>query len=64
MSSGKIGKYEYLPGEEILPADQRRVMKQAKFTYSLLGKVLEKHHEIKQFESLKALKPIENQELE
>ena len=33
LSSGKIGKYEYLTGEKILPSDQRRVIKQAKFTY-------------------------------
>ena len=32
--SGKIYKYEYLKGEEILPSDQRRVIKQTKFTYS------------------------------
>ena len=42
LSSGKIDKYEYLTGEEILPFDQRRMVKQAKFTYSPLGKYLEK----------------------
>ena len=42
LSSGKIDKYEYLTGEEILPPDQRRVIKQAKFTYSSLTKSLEK----------------------
>ena len=42
MSSGKTDKYEYLAGEEILPSDQRRVIEQAKFTYSHLGKDLEK----------------------
>ena len=26
LSSGKIDKYEYLTGEEILPSDQRRVL--------------------------------------
>ena len=41
LSSGKIGKYEYLIGEEILP-DQRRVIDQAKFAYSPLGKAFEK----------------------
>ena len=34
LSSGKIHKYEYLIGEEILPSDQRRVIEQAKLTYS------------------------------
>ena len=44
LSSGKIDKYEYLTGEEILPPDQRRVIEQAKFTYSPLGKALEKNN--------------------
>ena len=33
LSSGKIDKYEYVTGEEILPSNQRRVIEQAKFTY-------------------------------
>ena len=36
LSSGKIDKYE-----EILPSNQRQVIKQAKLTYSPLGKVFE-----------------------
>ena len=43
LSSGKIDKYEYLTGEEILPSDLRRVIERAKFTYSHLEKALEKH---------------------
>ena len=42
LSSGKIDKYEYLTGEEILPWNQRRVMQQARFTYCPLGKASEK----------------------
>ena len=42
LSSGKSDKYEYLMGEEILPFDQSRVIEQAKFNYSPLGKTLEK----------------------
>ena len=42
LSSRKIDKYEYLTGEEILPPDQKRVIEQAKFTYSPLGKAFEK----------------------
>ena len=42
LSSGKIDKYKCLTGEEILPSDQRRVIEQAKFTRSPLGKALEK----------------------
>ena len=42
LSFGKIDKYEYLTGEEILPPDQRIVIEQAKFAYSPLGKTFEK----------------------
>ena len=34
LSSGKIDKYKYLTGEEILPSHQRQITEQAKFTYS------------------------------
>ena len=30
LSSGKINKYEYLPGEEILPSNQKQIIEQAK----------------------------------
>ena len=42
LSSGKIDKYEYLNGEEILPSNQQQIIEQAKFTYSPLGKAFEK----------------------
>ena len=70
LSSEKIDKYEYLPGKEILPSDQSRVIEQAKFTYSPLGKSFEKQRKtiedqgIKQVQALKTLKSKENQELE
>ena len=38
----QIDKYEYFTSKEVLPSDQRRVIEQAKFTYSPLGKALEK----------------------
>ena len=41
LSSGKIDKYEYLTGEEILPYNQQQIIEQAKFTYSPLGKAFE-----------------------
>ena len=41
LSSGKIDKYEYLTGEEILPSNQQQIFKQTKFTYSLLGKAFQ-----------------------
>ena len=42
LSSGKLDKYEYLTGEEILPSKQQQIIQQAKFNYSPLGKALEK----------------------
>ena len=42
LSSGKLDKYEYLTGEEILPSNQQQIIQQAKFTNSPLGKALEK----------------------
>ena len=42
LSSGKIDKYEYLTGEEILPSNQQQIIQPAKFNYSPLGKALEK----------------------
>ena len=42
LSSGNIQKYEYLTGEDILPSNQQKMIEQAKFTYSPLGKAFEK----------------------
>ena len=42
LSSGKLDKYEYLTGEEILSSSQQQIIKKAKFNYSPLGKALEK----------------------
>ena len=42
LSSGKIDKYEYFTNEETLSSDQSRIIKQAKFAYSPLGKAFEK----------------------
>ena len=41
-SSGKIRKYEYFTGEDILPSHQQQIIEQGKFTYSPLGKAFEK----------------------
>ena len=65
LSSGKIDKYEYLTGEEILPSNQQQIIQQAKFTYSPLGKAFEKQTKTiedqgkKQVEALANLKPKE-----
>ena len=42
LSSGKIDKYEYLTGKDILPSNQQQIIRQAKFTYSPLGKAFKK----------------------
>ena len=68
LSSGKIDKYEYLTGEEILPSDQGRIIERAKFPCSPLGKAYEKQTKRteeqgkKQLEALEVLKPDENKE--
>ena len=42
LSIRKVEKYEYLTGGKILVSNQRQIIKQAKFGYSLLGKAFEK----------------------
>ena len=42
LSLGKINKYEYLTGEEILPSNKQQIIEQAKFTYYPLGKAFER----------------------
>ena len=42
LSSEKIDKHEYFIGEEISPSNQREIIEQVKFAYSLLGKTFEK----------------------
>ena len=33
LSSGKIHKYDYLSGEDILPSNQQQIIEQSRFTY-------------------------------
>ena len=42
LSSGKIHKYEYLTGEDMLPFNQQQIIEQARFTNSPLGKAFKK----------------------
>ena len=42
LLSGKIHKYEYLSGEDILPSNQQQIIEQARFIYSPLGKAFQK----------------------
>ena len=70
LSSGKIDKYEYLTGEEILPSNQQQIIEQAKFTYSPLGRAFEKQTKTiedktkKQVDALADLKPNETKPIE
>ena len=63
--SGKIQKYEYLTGEDILPSNQQQIIEQKKFTYSPLEKAFKKQIKTiedygeKQIDALKDLKPKE-----
>ena len=45
LSSGKIDKYVVLTGKGILATDKSITIEQANFTYSSLGKALEKQTE-------------------
>ena len=42
LSPGKINRYEYVADEEILSSNQRQIIEQVQFTYSLLEKAFEK----------------------
>ena len=60
LSSGKIDKYEYLTGEEILPSNQQQIIEQAKFTYSPLGKSFEKQTKTIKDQGEKQIKSIQD----
>ena len=65
LSSGRIHKYEYLTGEDILPSNQQQIIEQARFTYRPLGKAFEKQMKTiedqgkKQADALESSKPKE-----
>lgn len=46
LLSNKIDKYAHLTGEKILPPQQHRIIEEAKFTYSPIGKAFENKHKI------------------
>ena len=60
LSSGKNGKYQYLTGEEILPSNQQQIIEEAKFTYSPLGKALEKQTKTIEDKGEKQIKAIQD----
>ena len=63
LSSGKIDKYEYLTGEEILPSNQRQIIEQAKFTYSPLGKAFEKETKTIEDQGKKQVKAMQDKQI-
>ena len=60
LSSGKIHKYEYLTGEDILPSNQQQIIEQTKFTYSPLGKTFEKEVKTIEDKGQKQIDALEN----
>ena len=60
LSSGKIDKYEYLTGEEILPSNQQQIIQQAKFNYSPLGKAIKKQIKTIEDQGKKQVKAIQD----
>ena len=54
LSSGKISKYEYLTGEEILPSNQKQLIEQTEF---ILSRVLLKKKQ-KQFKIKEKIKSV------
>ena len=69
LSSGKVHKYEYLTGEDILPSSNQQIIEQARPTYSPLGKAFNKQIKTiekqgkKQVDALNTLKSDNNQKL-
>ena len=70
LSSGKLHKYEYLTGEDILPSSNQQIIEQARFTYSPLGKAFNKQIKTiekqgkKQVDALNTLKSDNNKKLQ
>ena len=63
LSSGKLDKYEYLTGEEILPSNQQQIIQQAKFTYSPLEKALEKQRKTIEDQGENQVKAIQDKQI-
>ena len=61
LTSGKVRKYEYLIGEDILPSNRQQIIEQAKFTYSPLGKAFEKQTKTIEDQREKQIKAIQDQ---
>ena len=62
LLSGKIDKYEYFTGEEILPSNQQQIFEQTKFTYSALGKGFQEQLKTIKEQGEKQVKSIQEKE--
>ena len=60
LSSGKLHKFEYLTGQDILPFNQQQIIEQTKFNYSPLGKAFEKQVKTVKDQEKKQVDPLEN----
>ena len=60
LSSGKLHKYEYLTGKDILPSNQQQIIEQTKFTYSPLGKAFAKQIKTIEDDGKKQVEALEN----
>ena len=63
LSSGKLDKYEYLTGEEILPSNQQQIIQQAKFNYSPSGKAIENQIKTIKDQGEKQVKAIQDKQI-
>ena len=61
LSSGKIPKYEYFTGKDILPSNQQQIIDQSKCTYSPLGKAFDKQIKAIEDHGEKQIKAIHDQ---
>ena len=60
LSSGRVNKYEYLTGEEVLPSYKQQIIEQAKFEYSPLGKTFEKQTKTIEDQGEKQIKAVKD----
>ena len=61
LSSGKIRKYEYLTGEDILPSNLQQIIEQVRSTYFPLGKAFDKQIITIEDQGEKHIKAIQDQ---
>ena len=61
LSSGKIHKYECLTSEDILPSNHQKIIEQARFNYSPLGKAFDKQMKTFEDQGEKQIKTIKDQ---